>query len=295
MFPGHDPEALRREYSSDALLRLRQETHEQYSVPKVDFPAWALERVLWRGDERVLDVGAGHGIYFDRLHQLLPNVRYYGLDRSPGMLAKHTAPGKLLLADAQQLPFASGVFDLVMANHMLYHVPDIHQAVQEFRRIMKPDGILLTATNSLQTMPEFNTLFRRAIMLLSAPGNIYTQPPMPVYTAYALENGARMLARYFYAVVRYDLPQALVFDNADPAMAYIESWRPLREPQLPSEVVWEDVMLVMREQIARVINHFGELVVNKVSGVLVATDSGGFIREFVNGSNQTKANGQSPP
>jgi SAM-dependent methyltransferase len=293
MFPGNDPEALRREYSSDALLRLRQETHEHYSVPRIDFPSWALERIAWHGDERILDVGAGHGIYYDRIRQRLPNARYYGLDSSPGMLAKHNAAGKVLEADAQQLPFASARFDLIMANHMLYHVPNVHQAIDEFRRVLKPDGVLLAATNSLQTMPEFNTLFRRAIMLLSEPGNVYTQPPMPVHTAFALENGARMLARFFYAVVRYDLPQALVFDSAEPAMAYIESWRPLREPQLPDEVIWEDVMLVMREQIARVIDHFGELVVNKISGILIATDSGGFIREFVHQSHHP--NGQSQP
>jgi SAM-dependent methyltransferase len=280
MFPGHDPDFLQREYGTDVYLRLRQETHDQYSVPRVDFPNWVLDRVHWRGNENVLDVGAGHGSYYERIHERLPSVHYFGLDRSPGMLEKHGAKDKLN-ADAQQLPFKSKSFDVVMANHMLYHVPDIQYAIEEFRRILKQDGILLTATNSLQTMPEFNALFRRAIMLLSAPGNIYTQPPTPIHNPFALENGTRVLARHFYAVVRHDLPQALVFDNVEPAVAYLESWRPLREAQLPRDVAWEDVMLVMREQIARVINHFGELVVNKVSGVLIASDAGGFIRGFV--------------
>lgn len=291
MFPGHDPDSLQREYGSDVYLRLRQETHDQYSVPRVDFPNWVLDRVAWRGNERLLDVGAGLGSYYERLHERLPSIHYFGLDRSSGMLEKHAAHGKLPIADAQQLPFKSNSFDVVMANHMLYHVPDIQHAIEEFRRILKPDGILLTATNSLQTMPEFNALFRRAIMLLSAPGNIYTQPPAPIYNPFALENGTRVLARHFYAVVRHDLPQALIFDNVDPAMAYLESWRPLREAQLPRDVAWEDVMLVMREQIARVINHFGELVVNKISGVLIASDAGGFIRGFVEKSSHV--NGRS--
>jgi SAM-dependent methyltransferase len=280
MFPNYDPEALRRQYSSDRLLRLRQETHEHYSVPRIDFPGWVLKHLRWRGDEQVLDVGTGHGIYYERIREHLPGVRFWGLDASAGMLARHGAEGHLLLADAQRLPFPSSAFDVVMANHMLYHVPDVERAITEFRRVLKPDGILVTATNSVQSMPEFNTLFRRAIMLLSAPGNIYTQPPLPVHNAYALENGARLLARQFYAVVRYDLPQALVFDKVDPVIDYINSWRPLREPQLPDEVRWDDVMLVIREQIDRVITHFGELAVSKLSGVLVATDWGGFIQKF---------------
>ena len=57
-------------------------------------------------------------------------------------------------------------------------------------------------------------------------------------------------------------------------MAYIESMRSLREPQLPETILWDDLMLVMREQVSRVLSHFGELVVNKISGVLVAIQSG---------------------
>ena len=38
---------------------------------------------------------------------------------------------------------------------------------------------------------------------------------------------------------------------------------------------------LMREQIDRVIGHFGELVVNKISGVVIASDSGGFIQGYV--------------
>lgn len=292
MFPGYDPDALNREYGNDALLHLRQQTHDRYSVPRIDFPYWALERVQWRGDETVLDVGAGYGTYYERIRQRIPNLRYFALDTSFGMLQKHPAEGRLAQADAQHLPYQRNTFDVIMANHMLYHVPDLDRAIAEFQRVMKPDGVLVTATNSLQTMPEFNTLFRRAIMLLSEPGNIYSQPPMPVHTAYALENGARLLARHFYAVVRYDLPQALVFEKADPALAYLESWRPLREPQLPKGVLWDDVMMIMEEQIDRVINHFGELVVNKVSGVLIASESGGFIREFKRGL--LPANGDQP-
>lgn len=292
MFSNYDPEALRRQYGSDRYLRLRQETHEHFSVPRVDFPSWVLGHLTWRGDERLLDVGTGHGIYYERMRDQLPGVHYFGLDTSPGMLQNHQATGKLLLADAQRLSYPASTFDVVMANHMLYHVPDVERAISEFRRVLKPEGVLITATNSVQSMPEFHTLFRRAIMLLSEPGNIYTQPPMPVHNAFALENGARLLARQFFAVVRYDLPQALVFDSVEPALAYIESWRPLREPQLPADVLWDDVMLVIREQIDRVIAHFGELAVSKLSGVLIATDSGGFIQGFV--ERKDKPNGHTP-
>ncbi|NWF69054.1 MAG: class I SAM-dependent methyltransferase [Chloroflexi bacterium] len=282
MLPPNHMDAVRQQYQTDDMLRVRHETHAQYSVPRTDFPAWVLSFVHWRGDEVLLDVGCGIGHYFQPLQQMVPGVRYFGVDYSYGMLSKHPDPAHTSVGDAQTLPFASNTFDVVMANHMLYHVPDIDAALKEFRRVLKPEGILVTATNSIHTMPEFQVLFRRAIVLLSAPGSATpAQPPMPAHNLFALENGTRHLARNFYAVVRYDLPGAFVFPSIEPVMAYLESTRQLREPQLPRGVLWDDVMMIMRQQITHLINHFGELSVNKISGVLIASDKGGFIREYV--------------
>ena len=74
-------------------------------------------------------------------------------------------------------------------------------------------------------------------------------------------------------------------------MAYLETTRSLREPQFPEGVTWESVMLIVREQVKNHLNYFGELVVTKLSGVLVATDRGGFIGGFVR---QDEA-GHAPP
>jgi SAM-dependent methyltransferase len=281
MFPGNDQDNVRLQYASDVYLRTRQETHEQYTVPKINFPLWVLRRFHWRGDERVLDLGAGVGVYYDCLREYWPDVSYYALDQSAGMLGQHPAHGDLLLGDAQEIPFPDGTFDVVMANHMLYHVRDIDQTLIEIRRVLKPNGVLIAATNGIQSMPQIHALFRRGMLLLSTPGKVYSQPPLPSQANFSLENGTRMLSRYFYAVVRHDLPSSLVFPSIEPVMAYLESTRSLREPQLPESIEWDELMLVMREQVMRVIDHFGEMVVEKVSGVLLASTSGGFIREYV--------------
>jgi SAM-dependent methyltransferase len=276
-----DSEALRRQYATDYHLRVRQETHDRYSVPPVNFPEWVISRATWRGDEMVLDVGSGTGTYAELLKKHLPRVRYVGMDNAPGLLRIHPVRGALTLADAQRLPFPKEKFDVVLANHMLYHVPDVDLALREFRRVLKPNGLLLASTNSLQTMPEFQALFRRSLMLLSAPGKVYSQPPPLPHNPFALENGVQQLARHFYAVVRHDLPGALVFHSVEPVMAYLSSWRSIREPQLPKGIRWDDLMLVMRDQVSRVIGHFGEIVINKLTGVLIASNRGGFIHEFV--------------
>jgi hypothetical protein len=55
----------------------------------------------------------------------------------------------------------------------------------------------------------------------------------------------------------------------------------LREPQLACHISWDDFIHVLGDQVQRLINHFGELVVNKLSDVIVATDSGDFAREYI--------------
>ncbi len=96
-----------------------------------------------------------------------------------------------------------------------------------------------------------------------------------------LEDGAVRLARHFFAVARHDLPGAFIFPDAQPILDYIGSTRALREPQLPRRISWDDFMGVMGEQLERLINHFGELVVNKLSGVVIGTNSGDFARDYV--------------
>lgn len=275
----NDP--VRQQYATDKNLKTRQGIHEKYTSPRIDFPEWVLQAVMWRGDERVLDVGCASGTYYLPLKTHWAEVEYHGVDFSPGMLAAHPSETNLSLADAQLLPYADHTFDVIMANHMMYHLADIDEAIVEFRRVLKPDGVLVVATNSVQTMPELQVLMRRAILLLARAGSSQIQPPAPASDRFALENGTRQLARHFYAVMRHDLPSKLIFPEIDPIMEYLESTRPLREPQLPEDVHWDDVMMIMRQQITHLVNHLGELVVNKLNGVLIATDSGDFANQFV--------------
>lgn len=287
-----DGDALRNQYADNRYLRVRQEIHENYTFPPTNFPAWALDRAEWGSPTRILDVGTGTGRYYPLIHERLPNTHYYGFDSSPGMLQDHAASEKLIVGDAQRLPFASKSFDVVMANHMLFYVANIEGALDEMKRVLVDGGILMTAANSVQTMPEFQALFRRALLLLSEyvrPNSPYLVPP---FTSYTLENGVRRLARHFFAVVRHDLPNALVFQEVEPVISYLDSMRTIREPLLPPDVTWDALMEAMYDQVNRVIALQGELVVSKLSGVLVASDSGGFIGEYSRYLEASRAKGK---
>ncbi|MBZ0317377.1 MAG: class I SAM-dependent methyltransferase [Anaerolineae bacterium] len=272
---------LRNAYADEQAVTLRYQTHKLYSVPQFDFPYWVLDRHQWRGDEFALDAGCGPGIYFDGILNHIPNGRLVSFDLSEGMIRKarsheRAAETELLVGDLEAIPFADHTFDVVLANHVLFHVADFDTTVQEIHRVLKPDGVLIAATNSHLSMAEFSILMRRAFSLLGHPVKEEEALFNPLQGSFSLENGAVKLARHFRAVVRHDIPSAFVFSEVQPVINYIASTRAMKEPELPGDITWDDFMTVMTDQVRRLINHFGELVVNKLSGALIATDNGGF-------------------
>lgn len=285
-----DRETLtQKAYASDEALAVRQRTHDKYTVPKIDFAAWVLDRSLWRGDERVLDVGMGPGLYFEPILTRIPRGQLIGGDLSLGMArraAEHRLASHIGLfnGDVQTLPFADGTFDVALANHMLYHVPDVELAITELRRVLKQGGVLIAATNSEYNMVEFDQLIARACAMLRVSRADVERMTLEMHGllgGFRLENGGSLLARHFFAVERCDLPGALIFQSPQPVLDYVNSMRALREPYLPPSISWDALMKAMTDWLQQRMGPSNYLAVTKLSGALIATDSGGFAQEYV--------------
>lgn len=274
-------EAVRRYYATERNLRIHEDTQAKYSVPNIDFVRWTLDTIDWAGDEIVLDIGPGRGSHYACLLQQHPAITYYALDLSPNLLLNHPcASDHLALGDAARLPYSDDSFDIVMANHVLYHLADIEAGLAEIKRVLKPDGRVLAATDSQQNLIQLQMLIHRANVFLSDNGAKVIPPALPC-EAFALENGTRILARHFYAVVRHDLPCQLVFDDIEPALEYLDSMRDLRQDSLPDDVSWDDMMIYMRQFMIQLMGASGKLEIDLITGALVASDRGGFIHDFI--------------
>jgi SAM-dependent methyltransferase len=288
--PSVNRQAVEQAYRTEDELAVRQRIHEQYSFPRINFMDWVLSRVQWRGDEYVLDVGAGVGAYFEPVQMRIPHGELIAGDLSLGMArcaAAHPASGQVLNFDAEHLPFPKHTFDVVLANHVLFHVPNVHSALREIHRVLKPNGVLIAATNSRENLPELDVLIRRIFGLLGVRLKaINTAETTPHF---ALEDAPRLAAQHFFAVARHDLPSVFIFPSAQPLIEYVNSTRALREPTLPRSLKWEDFINVLADQIERIISVYGEIVINKLSGVIIATDGGDFSREYVQKLNATRS------
>ncbi len=262
-----------RMYANQGPLQVRIRTHERYTQPPIDFPAWVVDRVPWRGDEVVLDVGCGSGAYIESVAARLKRGGWLvSADLSWGMLqgaaaGPHIHPPAFLNADVTCLPLVDAGFDVVLANHILFDVPHLESAIAEIYRLLRSNGRLVAATNARDSMQRFFTEVEMACEAMGFPSDLQ---PAAARVRFTLENGERVLGTSFSNVKKVILKSALVFSEATPAVAYVDSLRQAYEPLLPEGLAWERLIEQVERQIERQIKEAGVYRVAKTAGVFIA-------------------------
>jgi ubiquinone/menaquinone biosynthesis C-methylase UbiE len=98
-------------------------------------------RYAFRGDETVLDAGCGDGGVAGLLWERVRKVVAVDIDRNQ---AWRNRPGlEFLVANAEELPFDRGSFDVVHSKDSLHHMESPERALAEYRRVVKPGGTVL--------------------------------------------------------------------------------------------------------------------------------------------------------
>ncbi|GAA4841984.1 class I SAM-dependent methyltransferase [Paenibacillus vulneris] len=209
---------ITRQYDHAEPLSIRIQTHALYTDRKINLDKEAVALMKLTGEEAVLDAGCGTGSFLKHLFHAGHQGRLVGLDQSAGMIEQTKSEGiEGVIGDVRELPFQDGTFQRVAARHMLYHVPDIPQALREFRRVLAPEGHVLAITNSSESQPLIKSLYND---MLQAFG----YPPMtsPVGT-FSVENAKSILGGEFSQVNEVLLTNALVFHESAPVVRYISS------------------------------------------------------------------------
>jgi ubiquinone/menaquinone biosynthesis C-methylase UbiE len=212
-------QAVKQQYMTTDLLRIRVDTHVRYSERHVDLHAECVRVLGLTGSESLLDVGCGPGMFPRHLRAHGHTGRLAGLDQSGSMIAEATRTSTGLGIEwftgvAGALPFAEGQFDVVSARHMLYHVPDIRGALREFARVGTSGGRVLAVTNGRHVTPHLADL--QSAMLAH-----FGLPALPdVGATFNGENAPDILREVFPAVEEANISNALVFTEAAPIVDY---------------------------------------------------------------------------
>ena len=212
------------QYRDAGNLNARIALHARFSANPYGWMRWSFEQMRLAPGMRILEVGAGPATTWQRnLERVPPGCDITLTDLSPGMveqarqnLSRAEPPFAFQVANVESLPCADADYDLVIANHMLYHVPDLAKGLSEIRRVLKPGGRLYAATNGLDNMAELSALLARFDP---------TQPydVSAIIAPFCLENGAELLAPYFFPVRLLVYDDSLLVTEPEPLVAYAAS------------------------------------------------------------------------
>lgn len=233
-FAGGDQTYLRDEqYGNSTKLDVRTALHQRFSTATLAFPDFEASLIDWPTDARVLECGTGSGRFWD--NSVAPRSAELTLtDLSPGMVKaavqRATSSGFSSVqgqeCDVQLLPFADDSFDVVLANHMLYHVPDPDLAVRELARVLAPQGVLLASTNGYGHMDSMKDAITEA----------FEDHGDKLYEVFGIDTGERRLREHFAQISWHAYDNDLLVTDLEAAVAYGLSFPPgefATEAQVP--------------------------------------------------------------
>lgn len=215
-------ENVKEQYKNDNNLSMRIKLHAKHSTNKQGFIPWLFEKYQFSNSNRILELGCGNGEQWQNRIQQLPSDCILVLsDYSEGMVKnvwEKYSNHKNLLAqtiDIQNIPFPDNCFDVVIANHMLYHVPDLSKALSEIKRILRGGGEFYSATNGNGGMrPYLHNAFKQ----VNPNSNFFTKS-----FSFNLQNGGEMLSEYFDDVQRYDFEDSLSITETQDLIDWLKS------------------------------------------------------------------------
>lgn len=215
-----DREAIEEQYRSSANLAARIALHREFSTNRYGLQRWIFDRLALAPGQRVLEIACGAGsLWSDNRDRMPSGLRLIVSDLSPGMVettrrAMPAAAGYVACA-LPDLPFGDDIFDLVIADHMLYHVNERQRGLREIRRVLRHGGTLFAATNGREHLHEIKALMSD----FGIEGG-------DISASFTLENGEGQLRQVFGEVRREDYPDALRVTDPELLLRYIASISP---------------------------------------------------------------------
>lgn len=233
MKSSNAPSLVAAQYALPNHLQARIALHERFTVNRYDWARWVLDQIAPADGAVIIEVGGGTGrLWKVNADRLRPGWNITLSDQSAGMVEQAHAllaglghPFRFEVCPADRIPRPDASADIVIANHMLYHVPDLPAALREFRRVLKPDGVLFAATNGAGHLREIDALY-------SAYRGVDTRLGMSL--SFTLERGGEALRPFFpdLRIVRRE--DSLRVDDAAALADYILSMDgdPAERPRL---------------------------------------------------------------
>lgn len=259
----YEAKVIEKQYADDKNLDIRIKLHELYSTNKYGWSNWVFDQIELTEGMRVLELGCGNADFWINNSDKVPPINLFLTDISKGMIevAQKRLTNKYhsinyRVVDAQEIPFENNYFDIVMANHMIYHIPDMGKAIGEIHRVLNPKGKLYATTMGQTNMS-------RLYEILKAFDNDFIIPDTAM--RFGLETGETILSAYFDIIEIRRYVDSLDINDAEPLLRYIKSLEGLNDRQSVNKEAPEELRSYL------------EALALKENGIKIKKDSGIFI------------------
>jgi ubiquinone/menaquinone biosynthesis C-methylase UbiE len=203
-----NPLLVRWEYASEERLAKRNAVLRSLSQGPSPEDA-SFDAVAELAPKRILDVGCGLGELGERFQKEL-GAQVCAVDVSPRMVELAKERGlDAQLGDAEQLAFGSDDFDCVFAGWVLYHVPNLEQAVAECARVLRRNGALVATSVCDDNIDEVWQLIG------------VTEPREPL--KFSRDSGEAVLAPHFERIERRLVETELIFPDTESIREFVAS------------------------------------------------------------------------
>lgn len=145
-----------------------------------------LQRIATRSGERALDIGCGPGFVTEELARAVGSAgAVHAMDTSESSVmmtrrrCSEFANVQVQVADATQLPYADGQFDLAISTQVYEFVADVPRALSELCRVLRPGGRAAIIDTDWQTILWHTSDPARMNRVLKAWDEHLAHPDLP--------------------------------------------------------------------------------------------------------------------
>ncbi|MEZ5341065.1 MAG: class I SAM-dependent methyltransferase [Acidimicrobiales bacterium] len=223
-FSGGSQAYLRDDqYRDGSKLNARFHLHQAYGTAKESFQSFVSGLIDWTTADSALECGCGNGRFWED-NDARRDIAATLTDLSPGMVTEAVERARTAgftnvtgrVCDVQRLPFGADSFDVVAANHMLYHAPNPDRAIGELARVLKPDGVFVAATNGYGHMDVIKDVLT----------GVFAEDVEGLYAVFGIDTGEARLREAFRSVAWHAFDNDLIVTDPDDVIAYITSYPP---------------------------------------------------------------------
>jgi ubiquinone/menaquinone biosynthesis C-methylase UbiE len=257
--------SLKDTYRNPSNIDARVQLHDRYSENTYPWQRWVFDHIGPDLHGVVLEIGCGPGyLWTDNQDRIPTDCTLFLSDLHHGMttearmrLPESLLETKVLVLDAEMIPFDDNSYDVIIANHVLFLVPGLDRALEEVRRVLRPGGAFFATTNDSDHMLELIALF--ASFDPQHFGYLLEDECSHIRERFDFKHAHESLHAIFSSIDLERRSDRLRVDKIEPLIPWVDFWA--KEP-LPL-----DRMKTLLQCLERRIQADGAIVITKTSGL----------------------------